>query len=251
MHPDIYITPTFSIHIYSLTIVSVIIIGAIVGYREAKRLGYSINDFIPTIFWGVLWGIIGAKVFDIIFFSWNLFLHAPWQTLTSASGWMYYGAEVMGFTGAGLYLWYNKLRILPAFDIYALGFAFSHAFGRVGCFMSGCCYGTQTDCLFGVTFPGMKHAVHPAQLYEAIPLFAFLIVVWIVRKKFTVSGTIFSIYLMYSSIERFIIEYFRSDAYEYGILHISPSRYISLCLATIGVATLLKITRNKNVVNNP
>jgi phosphatidylglycerol:prolipoprotein diacylglycerol transferase len=44
----------------------------------------------------------------------------------------------------------------------------AHGFGRIGCFLAGCCYGKVTDSIFGVTFPGMTHAVYPTQLFEAL-----------------------------------------------------------------------------------
>ena len=48
----------------------------------------------------------------------------------------------------------------------------AHGFGRIGCFMAGCCYGVETDSWLGVKFPQLAHAVYPTQLFEAIFLLA-------------------------------------------------------------------------------
>ena len=51
----------------------------------------------------------------------------------------------------------------------------AHGFGRIGCFLAGCCYGKETTSILGVTCPGMTHAVYPTQLFEALFLLLMLV----------------------------------------------------------------------------
>ena len=68
---------------------------------------------------------------------------------------------------------YRMTSILPCCILIA------HAFGRIGCFFAGCCYGKETDSFLGVQFPQLSHPVYPTQLYEAVffihPLFRLLL----------------------------------------------------------------------------
>ena len=116
----------------------------------------------------------------------------------------------------------------------------SHAFGRIGCFFAGCCYGIETDAWFGLTFPGMTQKVIPIQLFEAIFLFIlFLALCFIVYKK---KGRYsFSIYFIIYGIWRFIIENYRGDERGTFIGSISPSQFWSIILILIGIGYFIFI----------
>jgi phosphatidylglycerol---prolipoprotein diacylglyceryl transferase len=110
----------------------------------------------------------------------------------------------------------------------------AHAIGRLGCFLAGCCCGIPTDSWFGVAFPELAYRVHPTQLYESTPLFMGFIAVWIFRRKLIVPGTIYAGYLLLYGSIRFIVEFYRQDAYTFGMLNCSPSQYISLAVICAG-----------------
>lgn len=230
MFPKIHIYGNTAVSTYSLLISSAIIIALIVAYWECKRLKLPIYHFPGTAFYGILSGIVGAKLFDIIFFEWDLFLADPVQTLLSGSGWMFYGALLSGVAGGVFYLHLKGIPIFAPMDVTAFSFMVAHSIGRLGCFLSGCCYGHYTDSMTGIMFPGHTFRVHPTQLYESIPLFSAFIVLWFLRKRIVKPGIIFVIYLFFYSLLRFLVEFYREDAYSYGILDLSPSQYISLFL---------------------
>lgn len=234
MFPRIFIYGDLMISSYSLSYSIAIVLGLIIAYKECKRLNLPVHYFPGTAFYGVLSGIIGAKLFDIIFFQWNDFILSPFRTLISGDGWMYYGAEIVGILGGVTYLLVKRQPIFSPLDITALCFMIAHSLGRFGCFLAGCCYGNETSCFAGVIFPGHFTRVHPTQLYESIPLLIAFIFFWSIRKKFVVPGTIFSSYLIFYSTLRFIVEFFRFDAYKYGFLNLSPSQYIALFLFITG-----------------
>jgi phosphatidylglycerol:prolipoprotein diacylglycerol transferase len=111
---------------------------------------------------------------------------------------------------------------------------FGHAIGRIGCFLAGCCYGSQCDLPWSMTIEGVHR--HPVQLYETIYLLAFGIFILRSSKKVQLQSSIASIYLIYYSLGRFILEYFRGDDIR-GVfwLNLSTSQYISVFLLLIGL----------------
>ena len=134
-------------------------------------------------------------------------------------------------------VWY-LLRIAP------ISITIAHAFGRIGCFFAGCCYGKPTDSFLGVLFPEGSEAalkygygvkVLPAQLFEAIFLFvlsaAMIVLLFVVHFKYNMS-----IYLISYGIWRFVIEYFRGDYRGSFIPGLSPSQFWSILMVLLGIA---------------
>ncbi len=113
----------------------------------------------------------------------------------------------------------------------------AHAFGRIGCFCAGCCYGAQTDSFLGVTFPGMSHAVHPTMLYEAAFLFLLCAVIFLLVMKWDFKHGL-SVYLISYGIFRFGLEFLRADDRGSFIGKLSPSQFWSIVMVVIGVGLI-------------
>jgi phosphatidylglycerol:prolipoprotein diacylglycerol transferase len=113
----------------------------------------------------------------------------------------------------------------------------AHGFGRIGCFLAGCCYGIETDSWLGVTFPGMDHKVFPTNLFEAVFLICLSIVLLSLALK---KNCIFNmpIYLMSYGAWRFGIEFIRGDHRGSLIGSLSPSQFWSILLFASGLIYL-------------
>ncbi|NLB48934.1 MAG: hypothetical protein GX813_03760 [Erysipelotrichia bacterium] len=110
----------------------------------------------------------------------------------------------------------------------------AHAFGRVGCFFSGCCYGLPTAAWYGIRFQTTATKVIPTQLFEAIFLFiisAVMIVLYF-RYKFKYNLTV---YLIGYGVWRFLIEYLRDDDRGGFIPGLSPSQFWALVMIVAGI----------------
>ena len=134
-----------------------------------------------------------------------------------------------------------KGRLIQMISVVPCAILIGHAFGRVGCFFAGCCYGNPTDSCLGVLFPKLKQPVHPTQLYEAAFLFImFAVCSYLVLKlKFKYN---MCVYLGAYGVFRFLLEYVRGDSRGEFIAGITPSQFWSLAmiLASVGVYFLLK-----------
>lgn len=126
----------------------------------------------------------------------------------------------------------------------APGIPAGHFFGRIGCFLGGCCFGAPTDGPFGVVFPegsmpyefyGGPTAVHPTQLYEAAALLLIFVILFFWGKK-----NAFPLYLILYGLARFGIEFLRAD--DRGFIPgipLSPAQFISIVLIFLGEGILL------------
>ena len=119
----------------------------------------------------------------------------------------------------------------------------AHGFGRLGCLFAGCCYGAETDSIFGVEFLVYRSGNyvpegitrHPTQLYEALFLFAMFALCTFLLLKFKFRHNM-SVYLVSYGIFRFLIEYVRDDARGTLAEGISPSQFWAIFMVVIGVA---------------
>jgi prolipoprotein diacylglyceryltransferase len=119
----------------------------------------------------------------------------------------------------------------------------AHGFGRIGCFLAGCCYGKQTDSIWGVKFPHLNHNVFPTQLYEAIAYFitfAVLLFIYIKQKTRVIPGTLFSLFLILAFTSRLIIENWKEvqEAWEANMA-LNMGQILSIPFIAIGIVILI------------
>ncbi len=231
MYPDL-----FGINGFSMTFM--IIVGAIAAtillFVYLHKRGAHSNQFfdlsiviVATVFVGVVFAILFENVYEAIKHNIN------GQPQAWTWGMTFYGGLFGGIpTFLLVYKYYYLKHGDPVLDkiviIAPACITLGHAFGRIGCFLSGCCYGIETDPQYGVMFPGMDHAVVPTQLIESIFLFGLTAVLVVFAFRFDFPYN-FVIYSVFYGIFRFIIEFFRGD--ERGQLAgLSPSQYWCLVL---------------------
>ena len=128
----------------------------------------------------------------------------------------------------------TRYSIAEWFDLLTPPLILFHFFGRIGCFLAGCCYGKPTSSVVGMVFPDNPQyeiihngmSLHPTQLYEAILLLVIFIVVLFTKHKFQV-------YLLYYAVGRYFIEYLRGDDRGFVCQYMSPAQAISLCIILV------------------
>lgn len=210
------------------------------GVEKKSFLDLSIV-IIVTVIVGIIFAILVENVYEAIKASVNNV--APKWTWAMT----FYGGLVFGIPAFILmYRYYYLKNNPPIFKkilVIAPGsVAIGHAFGRIGCFLSGCCYGITTHTHLDVNFPGIGEHL-PTQLIEMAFLFILGGVLVFLAFKHVTNYTAI-IYLFAYSIFRFVIEFFRGD--ERGQLAgLSPSQY--WCIILFLLAGLLIYFYQKKV----
>ena len=149
-----------------------------------------------------------------------------------------------------------KGEALKYFNLLIPGIVVAHGFGRIGCFLGGCCYGAVTDSIFGISFPdgsmaanqypsaaGGSLPVFPTQLFEAAFDFLLFIVMMILYKK--AKKHFLEIYAFSYGTFRFLLEFIRGDDRGATGMTLSPSQIMSLILIIGGILVLIY---NKRVI---
>lgn len=233
---------------YGFLVALGVLIGLWISVRNAEKQGIN-----PDHAWNfgivtVLCGILGAKVLYIIN-DWSEYAANPRQIFsldTLQAGGVFSGGLLAAFIGAAWYIRRHRMPALATCDAFAPGLAMGHAFGRVGCFSAGCCYGKPTDHWWGVVFTNplaasisgtpLHERLQPTQLFEsAVELVIFGILTWqFARKKF--DGQIFGLYLMLYGVARYFLEFVRDDPGRGSVFGgiMSGTQLISICLVLGG-----------------
>ncbi len=225
MFPEIVSFGPFTIHSYGLVIAIGVFFCLYLMKRAAKKYGFPpIEKVFDIVFVVVFSGFVGARLFYVIqqgswYKTHPLEIFQIWK-----GGLVYFGGMVGSFLGLFLYVKSARLSFLETGDFTMPYIPLVHAFGRVGCFLNGCCYGKVCHLPWAVQFPLLPEPVHPTQLYEALfnlSLFGFL--AWFYpRRHFP--GENMALYLILYSVGRFFLEFLRGD---------QPSLLFSLSLQQI------------------
>ena len=176
-----------------------------------------------------------AKPFDKI--SWKEFRNNPLDILRIWDGGLvFYGAFISCALALWLFCRRHHIAVLRMLDLTAPYAVLAHAFGRIGCFLSGCCYGRPSISCLAVEFPSLgDHTARlPTQLFESVFNFALFFGLLFLRRHRRFQGQIFWSYLGIYAIGRFVIEIFRGDEIRGWVL--VPWLHTSQLIALAGLA---------------
>ena len=191
-------------------------------------------------------GIVGSRLAYVIEHWQAEFAAHPITALyVFQGGLMFYGGFILAALVFFVWCLINRQSPLALADLLTVVVPLAHAFGRVGCFCYGCCYGRVSDSPWAVKFPvgspqycaagGVQLPVLPTQLFEAaalLALFALLLVVYLKYRRYTAG-----IYLMGYAVIRFGLEYLRGDP-RAAVGPFSISQTISLAMLAAGALFL-------------
>ena len=165
-------------------------------------------------------GIAGARAFYVIQFF-DYYRNDLWEIIRIDHGGLVFYGGLLAIPVLIVYAKLQKIDFVRVLDITAPALVMGHAFGRVGCFLNGCCYGKLTESCFGVVYPEASApafadhlARHPVQLYESAENIAVFFLLSATLKR-TPRGCTTTAYLGIYGLLRFINEFFRGDNYRY------------------------------------
>lgn len=191
--------------------------------KIAKDIGLTSDNIIDLVVAAVVGGVIGSRIYYVLAYNFDYYLQNPWQIFNIREGGLvFFGGLIGGALAVIGLIYYKKWPIWEIADLAGLFVPLGYFFGRIGCFLNGCCYGVATNCFLGVAFPSLDgQKYHPTMLYSAIlGLGLFFFALWY-RKKRRFAGESFLYYLIFYSIGRFFIEFLRENPKVFNILTVA------------------------------
>lgn len=238
----------FLIPSYGVLIVLGVIAANIIAFFLIKKYKMDVNDFLILEAYVFLGAFLGAKIFYLFvsrdMIDWTRFFQFEYFNQLMLSGFVFYGGLILGLL---LVFIMGKIHNINSYA-YIVRFVFLiplvHGFGRIGCFMAGCCYGVPYDGVFAVCFPAGSLAptgidLFPVQIFESIGLLLISLLLLFLQIfknwKYPVET-----YLFLYSILRFTLEFYRYDDTRGSFLVLSTSQWISIILGVLAILSFLR-----------
>lgn len=234
----------YSIPLYGIFFYMGIAIAVTVAMILHRRAGTDIFDIAGSGIYAMIGAIAGAKLLFLAISAKQLIeQHIPIEAAIKG-GFVFYGGLLGGALGLIIYTRQFKMDFRPLADLYTTVLPLGHAFGRVGCFFAGCCYGIPWEHGYTYSYTVGSTPVGipllPIQLIEAgflVLLFTVQLILYIRCPRI---GRNTMLYLAVYPIMRFILEFFRGDSERGKLLWFSTSQWVSLMILAVIFAIEVK-----------
>ncbi|WP_435162660.1 prolipoprotein diacylglyceryl transferase [Candidatus Pelagibacter bacterium nBUS_25] len=242
---------SFEIRWYSLAY----ILGIVIGWSLCKKvfikdsdINEKFDDYIAYLIIGV---ILGGRLGYIIFYNFSYYLDNIFDIFKIWQGGMSFHGGLLGvIISSFFFAKKNNQNLFSYLDQVSLVAPIGIFFGRLANFINSELYGIATDIPWSVIFIKVDNlSRHPSQLYEAIleGIILFLVLMYFLKKDYLRKpGLISALFLIFYSLFRFFIEFFRvpDEQLGYLVFNLTMGQIISLVFVTIG--TILFYLKNED-----
>ncbi|MBN2383668.1 prolipoprotein diacylglyceryl transferase [bacterium] len=250
MHPILIHIGPIPIRSYGFMIVCGFLVGVWLAIRRGRKVGITPETVIDLCFAILLSALIGSKLLHLIIF-WPDYLvdiprlrHHPIDLFVYlGSGLIFFGGLIAAIPTAIFFVRKRKLGIWTVADVLAPSIPLAHGFGRIGCFLAGCCFGKLCEAPWAVTFHNPNSMaplgipLHPTQLYSAFWNFSLAAILLLLGPRLKRSGQLFWMYILLYPIGRFVIEFYRADQRGFILSGaLSTSQFIGIVLVLVAIA---------------
>ena len=250
---------------YGFIITFSIAVSIFFASKLAKKKNLDSDILYGGMFWVILSGIIGARLYHVVHF-WSFYSENPALIIKLRIGGMaIYGAIIFGVAAGLIYLKIKKQHITDWIDLGGLLLPLSQAIGRWGNYFNRELFGAPTSLPWGIYIPPEKRPeifkdyekFHPLFLYESLlNLMLFLFLLWVFNKKTGTfenadglkKGSVFFLYLAGYGLIRFFMEFLKLDAWK--IAGLNTAQIISILLVLSGIFGIRKLNSNDKTADN-
>lgn len=242
--------PYNPIHSFNIGPITLQVWGLIVGIAYLVGMNYVLRKaknktekkhFENLGLIAMLGGIVGARMGYVIFnlnqFTSLLDLFAVWN-----GGMAFFGGLITSIVLILIYLKIHKLNLWKTLDALAPAVALGHAIGRVGCLLTGLHIGKVTNVPWAVLFQGQPR--HPTPAYSIIHLLILFFILKKLQTKKLFTGAVALVYLIWYSVGRFIIEFFRIDL---GLFGLTYTQWLTFGIIIISLIVFVKKASEHNL----
>ena len=262
MHPILVHLGKLQIRSYGFMLALSFLLGIWLAGRRAKKAGVDPQKILDLSVIIIIAAVVGSRLLYVLFhieqYSNPLDMFALWE-----GGATFYGGFILAVLASYWWLQKNSMSFLQVADIIAPSIALGLVFTRVGCFLSGCCYGKPTDASWGVVFPpsspagsaalamarerGVDHvALHPAQLYASFAGLVIFSVLMLFQPKLGKRGATFGLLMILYGVGRFTIDFFRIyEANARVLAGLTFNQIISVGLVLLGLFLMMRKEKTK------
>ena len=234
---ELFSVGPFHVYFFGLMVAIAIISATFFAEWQAKKRGIKDDIMFNLVIIGVIAGVVGARLFYILFYNPSFYFSHPMEILKiSEGGLSIHGGILVAVVAGYIYSIRVKISFFKLADIFVMAAALAQGIGRVGCDVFG---KVMTYILpWGVSIGG--NILHPAQVYEFILDYILFIVLWRKSEKQKYDGELFVTYIIGFSLIRGIVEFFRINPVIWGPFSISHLLSLVFIVAGLVIHSYLK-----------
>lgn len=248
MYPVAFHIGSQVVYWYGVMIVLACVTGELLLLWFTWREGIALDTALLWIIFLLVGGGAGARLGGLIRDS---LVSPPIVNPLAHKGLVSYGAFVGIVVTGWVCVLVTRLSLWKLLDLVIPSVALGFAITRIGCFLSGCCYGRPTNLPWGVTFPPFSPAglafgqtpLHPAQLYSSLGNLVLFVALLALRRRQRFDGFLFLSWAALYAVLRFVLEIFRADPRV--ALGLTMAQLANLVIAPLALALLWVRGRGK------
>ncbi len=258
MNPIAISLGKFEIRWYTLFIIIAFLIVSFLVFKEAKKFNFSKDFMFNLIFWIIIIGFLGARIYYVLF-NWNYYSNHLDEIIKIWQGGLaIHGGLIAGTFTIFVYAKKYKVNFLKLLDIICVPLLLGQAIGRWGNFFNSEAHGAATTIqvlqsfhipkfiINGMNIDGIYY--HPTFFYESILcLIAFIVLFFIRRFKYIKIGQTTALYLIFYGIIRFFIESSRTDSLIF--FGFKAAQVISIIMIILGLILFFALYRKSKFEN--
>lgn len=256
MRPWLFRIGDFGVPSYWALLVCGFVVAIWFIWREARHDRLDADRLLDLNLILMLAGVVGARLMHVLAEDDPLrpgrpvlyyYLEHPAAIFELQNGLAFYGGLLVCIPLAVWFLRRKKMPLGEVADIYGVAIPLGLVFGRIGCFLAGCCHGKPTDLPIGVVFDDplslarpLGVPLHPTQLYaSAFALVLFGLLWWTKRRHRAFPGQVFLYFMVLYAAGRFLIELVRNDnrGMHFGNF-LSSSQVVAIPVLLAGIVLL-------------
>ncbi len=253
MYPELFHIGPLTIRSYGVMLALAFFFGVFYVRRMTLRDNKPFEPFLSIAYIMIFGGIIGARLFYVLFHldefsqNWTASFNPFASGEFGIAGLNMYGGVLVAIAGTLLYCRWKKLSALEVFDYFSPALGLGLGIARIGCFLNGCCFGTPTHLPWGISFPPgsipysvyFDTPIHPSQLYISLYGFGLFFFLHHLMKRKRFVGQLIALLFMIEAVFRFLIEYVRyyeqEMRFSFWGMHPTYNQLISLFLFLLGL----------------
>jgi len=247
MHPILFEIFGFPIHSFGIMVAIGFTFGLLRMLKVCPKYKIQPDKVFDIVILSIIFGIIGSRLLYV------LIKHSDYTFVTALRVWegglSFHGGLFLGILSIWIYSKINKICFLKILDLIAPSLCIAYTFGRIGCFLNGCCYGIATNFFWGVPMPTESGIIlsEPTQIYSAI---AGITIFFILRRLEYLNkkdGFIVINFLLMYGIYRFFIEFLRNhlpNDFIFGL--ITQGQIVSILMVLIACIILICSDKKNN-----
>jgi phosphatidylglycerol---prolipoprotein diacylglyceryl transferase len=233
-----------SIRWYGIILSTGIMVGILLAYNEAKRMGRNPEYIIDLSLWCVPAAVIGARLYYVLL-EWDYYNGDIMRMINIREGGLaIHGALIAAVFTGYIFTKIKNLSFWETADIVAPSIIIGQAIGRWGNFVNGEAHGGPTNLPWGIMIDGIK--VHPTFLYESLWNLAVFFILIYFRKNKKADGEVFLLYGILYSVGRFLIEGLRTDSLMF--MGLRAAQIFSLVIMVVFTTVFFYIRHRKGKI---